>query len=358
MKKILYITEAFGSGVFVLMANSSNMLASRGHEVHLCYSLRWDTFHPLEKYIDPRVTLHHIPMVRNMNPQADIRALMQLTKLIKQLKPDVIHLYSSKAGFLGRLASRLIGKKIPVFYSPQGLAFLQQNFSRMQRGAFLALENLASLAGGTLVASCQSEKDMIRRSLPFAKVILIENAIDVGEVNKRQNNGNKLCLGTTGRIKAQKDPVAFAQLAKSLADKNISFVWIGDGDHPGKASLLDAGVEVTGLLSREDYLNRLADFDIYIQTSLWEGMPIAMMEALIAGIPAVVTDVIGNRDIVDHGETGFLAKNLEEMASYLSRLIEDTNLRKQMGNLARQRSLQRFLFEHFVDKLLKTYNGE
>ena len=122
--------------------------------------------------------------------------------------------------------------------------------------------------------------------------------------------------------------------------------------------MVNAGVEVTGLLSRKDYLDRLADFDIYLQTSLWEGMPIALMEALIAGIPAVVTDVIGNRDVVNHGESGFLAKNFVELTDYISELIENNNLRQQMGKKRPDLSLRRFNFERFVDELLTVYDAQ
>ena len=358
MPRILYVTEAFGGGVFVLISLCCNFMVERGFEVHLCYSLRWDTFQPLEKYFDPRVTLHHIPMVRNINFREDGMALINLVRLFRRIDPDVIHLFSSKAGFLGRLAALAYGRRVSVFYSPQGLAFLQQEFSAHKRMLFLALENLAFFCGGKIVASCQSEADIMARYMPLAKTIIIENAIDTeGLIQKNDQENAKVTIGTAGRIKAQKDPVTFARLAKNFSKQGISAVWIGDGDHPGREALIEAGVEVTGMLSREAWRERLAGLDIYVQTSLWEGMPLAMIEALIAGIPAVVTNVVGNRDVVEHGESGFIAHNIEEMQAYICLLIEDVALRHQMGKRARERSYRRFHFDRFADELFSAYTA-
>ncbi|MDR6501688.1 glycosyltransferase involved in cell wall biosynthesis [Burkholderia ambifaria] len=89
-------------------------------------------------------------------------------------------------------------------------------------------------------------------------------------------------------------------------------------------------------------LELASGLDIYVQTSRWEGMPVALIEAQVAGLPAVVTDVVGNRDVVIHGVTGYIASSADEMARYVAMLCDDLQLREQMGESARKFALYRF----------------
>jgi glycosyltransferase involved in cell wall biosynthesis len=86
----------------------------------------------------------------------------------------------------------------------------------------------------------------------------------------------------------------------------------------------------------------MSQLDVYVQTSRWEGMPLALIEAQVAGIPAVVTNVVGNRDIVIHCVTGFVASNDEELAKYLALLRDNPTLCQQMGTAARKHAMERF----------------
>jgi len=122
------------------------------------------------------------------------------------------------------------------------------------------------------------------------------------------------------------------------------------------AALLEAaGVDVTGWQERDKALDRLADLDVYVQTSLWEGMPIAVIEAQVAGIPAVVTDVVGNRDVVEDGVTGFVVANPREMYERVAQLSKDPDLRYKMGAEARRRARIRFSLDRMVGDLIGAY---
>jgi glycosyltransferase involved in cell wall biosynthesis len=99
----------------------------------------------------------------------------------------------------------------------------------------------------------------------------------------------------------------------------------------------------------------MRDLDIYLHPSRWEGMPVALIEARVCGLPAVATDVVGNRDVVVHGETGFLCRSTDEMAEALARLVHEPALRRRLGANARERALPRFNLDRLVDELEALY---
>jgi glycosyltransferase involved in cell wall biosynthesis len=135
----------------------------------------------------------------------------------------------------------------------------------------------------------------------------------------------------------------------------VRFHWIGGGEPEGVAALEAAGVDVTGWLRRPDALAALSRMDVCLHATRWEGMPVALIEAQVAGLPAVTTDVVGNRDVVRHGETGFVASTPEGVADALSRLIADPSLRARLGRRAREVALVRFSLERLLDDYERLY---
>ncbi len=356
--KILHVCESFAGGNFSSVTQICNGLVKCGHEVHLGFSRRPETVAHFSAYLHPDVRLHELHMVRSIDPITDVRSLLDLLALIREVNPGVIHLHSSKAGFLGRVAAFLSGRSRTVFYSPRGLSFLQQDVSRGHRKLFQCLEWGAARLGGTIIACSQGELGQVRAHIGPRRVLLIENAVDVAMVvPKKQRADGKVRIGTAGRISAARNPKLFAALAQRLRRDEVEFVWIGGGDEQDCRWLKDAGVRVTGWLPRQEALVHVAELDIYVQTSLWEGMPIAVIEAQVAGIPAVVTDVLGNRDIIAHGETGFIGREESEMADYLARLIEQPQTRTAFGRCARERALVRFNVERLLDELIAAYTS-
>jgi glycosyltransferase involved in cell wall biosynthesis len=108
-------------------------------------------------------------------------------------------------------------------------------------------------------------------------------------------------------------------------------------------------------MTRPEALERMRELDIYLHPSRWEGMPVALIEAQLAALPAVATDVIGNRDVIVSGETGFLGRTAEALSRSLQMLIDDRALRERMGRQARERALLRFTVERMVDEYERLY---
>lgn len=354
--RILQVTEAFCGGVFTSLTRLSSGLASRGHDVHLAFARRPETPDDVASYLHPSVTLHELPLVRSIAPIADMRGLFAVRRLVRVLRPDVLHLHSSKAGVLGRAAAWLTGDLAHTYYSPRGLAFLQEDHSKRARALYRIVERFAARLGGTVVACSQSELDIVRSDVRPQRSALVENAIDVDAVPARAARGDgRLRIGAAGRAIYHKNPERFAELATRFARDDIDFVWIGGGDEARVRTLAAANVRVTGWLARDEALRETSLLDIYVHPSRWEGMPIALIEAQVCGLPAVASDVVGNRDVVRHGITGFISRDANEMGNQLARLIDDSRLRDEMGERARTESLARFRLERLVDDFERVY---
>lgn len=347
--RILQVSEAFGGGVFTSLTRLSSGLAELGHEVHLAYSRRPQTPADVAQHVAPTVRLHEISLARNVNPAADVRGLLTLRRLVSTIDPDVLHLHSSKAGVLGRVVARLAGRERATFYSPRGLSFLQEDHSPNARRMYRAIEWMSARMGGTIVACSMSERELIEQHIRPRRLAMIENAVDVESVLPRlPRNDGHIDIGIVGRITYARNADLFADMARRFASTEVRFHWIGGGDGESRAVLTTAGVDVTGWMARADALAAMRGLDIYLHPSRWEGMPVALIEAQLCGLPAIATDVVGNRDVVIAGKTGFLCRSADDMASRLQSLIRDRDLRERMGLEARELAMPRFNLARMV----------
>lgn len=348
---IVHVTEALGGGVLHCLVLLANRQVAAGDDVTIIHSVRPDTPSPrqLDALFHPRIRRIVLPMRTRIGPH-DLYDAVALTFTLARLRPDVIHLHSSKAAALGRVAAKALGMGHRTIYSPHGFAFLKQDVSPLKVRMYLFAERLLHALCGHVVACSKSEYEYATRLLGGKeRIAMVENAIgaegfaDHGPRAPRQ----AMTVCTSGRVTYQKAPWRFSRLAIRLAHPRASFVWFGDGEAQAVRDWIrrDA-LELTGWLDGRTLRARLAQCDLYVLPSLWEGMPIALIEAQAAGLPAVCSRVAGNRDVVEHGVTGFLARNDDELEMYTRRLIEDDALRARMGEAARRRARSRFGSEH------------
>jgi len=356
--RILQVSEAFTGGVFASVTGLSNGLAERGHEMHLAYARRPETPGDIRALVHPSIRLYELELVRPIRPMTDWRGYLAIRHLLRTIRPDVLHLHSSKAGVLGRIAARSAGIAARTFYSPRGLAFLQEDHSPGTRLMYERIEWAMARLGGTIVACSQSELDLVRARIRPARAALVENAVNVNLVPPRQDRlDGRLRVGTVGRVTYSKNPPLYARLARHAASRGAEFVWIGGGEAPETQRLVEAGVRVTGWLPRAAVLAELAQLDVYLHPSLWEGMPIALIEAQVCGLPSVARDAVGNRDIIAHGETGYIGRNFDDLSLHLDRLLDDPALRTRLGARAREIGLARFNLPRVVDEYETLYTA-
>ncbi len=356
--KILHITESLGAGVghFLVLATRGQVAAC--HEVVLAHSIRTDT--PVDQldaqfsFLTKRIV---VPMVTPVSLVQYALGVLQLMRLIRQEQPDAIHLHSSKAGVLGRVAAWLAGSHARVFYSPHGFAFLRQDVSRCKQKLFLVFEQMAAKLGGTLVACSRSEAELAIEKVHHPRVRLVENATDFNDLQTSSGSSDS-CVNVlnAGRICYQKAPWRFKAVAHACADLSARFVWLGEGN---LAHMLQPeftpSLQLTGWLTRSEVAQQLAQADVFLMPSLWEGMPLALIEAQAAGVPAVVSNVVGCRDVVQDGITGFVCDTDDDLCARTRQLIEDASLRKRMGDNAAQIARTRFSVARMSDELLQLY---
>jgi len=357
MKGVVHITEAFGGGVLSMLTQLSNQAAAAGIEVTVLYSLRGETPENFANLFHPTVSLIHVSMFREVSFKKDWVSLWELIKNLRRCNPAVVHLHSSKAGVLGRVAARIATPSAKVLYSPHGLSFLRRDVSPSSQLAYLTFERMAERMGGTIVACSSSEFKEIKEKVHARDVALIENGVNVAEIPlRRARDDGKVVIGMSGRASFQKNHEAFASLANMMHSPTVTFLWIGGNMAEVPDPRRNLAISCSGWVTRDRALELMSELDIYVQTSRWEGMPLAVIEAQVAGIPAVVTDVVGNRDAVLHGVTGFVASSTEEMSKYVAILRDDVQLRERMGAAARQSASIRFSMDVIFREWLAVYD--
>lgn len=271
-KKILYIVEAMGGGVFTYIVDLANELVNK-YDMYIAYAVRKQTPKNYKDYFDKRIHLIEVKNFgRAINPTKDIAAFFEVKKIAAEVKPDVIHLHSSKAGAIGRVA---FDGKIPMFYTPHGYSFLMENCNPTKRRVFKLIESVCAKRNCTTISCSVGEH---QETLKLTKnAAYVNNGINMKElqeiVNQTEKVAHPFTVFTLGRICYQKNPTLFNTIAELLPD--VRFVWIGDGE-------------------------------------LREELPISLLESMYMRKVCVVSNVIGNRDVIHNGENGFVCSNTEE----------------------------------------------
>lgn len=308
-KKILYIVEAMGGGVFTYIVDLANELVDT-YDMYIAYAVRKQTPSNYKDYFDKRIHLIEVKnFARAINATKDIAAFFEIRKIANEVKPDIIHIHSSKAGALGRFAFN--GKKIPLFYTPHGYSFLMQNSSEAKRKIYKGIEIICGKRNCTTI-SC-SEGEHIESLKLNKQATYVNNGINMEQLQKLVDEvGNAeqhpFTVFTLGRICYQKNPAQFNAIALAMPDAH--FLWIGDGEL--RNTLTAPNITITGWAERKEALRYSASGDVFVLTSLWEGLPISLLEAMYMKKVCVVSNVIGNRDVIHTGVNGFVCDNTEE----------------------------------------------
>lgn len=308
-KKILFIVEAMGGGVFTYIVDLANELI-KNYDMYIAYGVRKQTPDNYKDYFDKRVCMIEVKnFERSINPTKDIKAFFEIKNIAKKVNPDVIHLHSSKAGALGRIAFN--GRGVPVFYTPHGYSFLMQNHSIWKRWIYRVIEVICSKRNCMTISCSEGEH---QETLKFTKnATYVNNGINIKELQNLIKQAGTIhehafTIFTLGRICYQKNPALFNKVAESMPD--VNFLWIGDGEL--RNQLTAPNIKITGWVKREDALRYSLHGDVFLLTSLWEGLPISLLESMYIKRMCVVSDVIGNRDVIHDGENGFVCNSVTD----------------------------------------------
>ena len=349
-KKILYFVEAFGGGVFTYLANLSNALCD-DFDVYIAYGIRKQTPQNFKDYFDKRIHLIQVKNYqREISASKDLAALKEMKKIAKKVQPDVIHLNSSKAGILGRWLFR--NSKIPIFYTPHGYSFLMTNISKKKKLFYKGLEKIFAFKNIETIACSKGEYEITKGLTSNATYV--DNGINLKEFDgikmDHQINFNHLKIAILGRISLQKNPTMFNQIAEVFP--NIDFIWIGDGELRDK--LIAPNIKITGWVDNKTALSYLADTDIFLLTSLWEGLPMALLEAMYMKKICVVSNVVGNRDVIHNRRNGYVCDSVFDYIEIIKKLKNQKNIKQIITN-AKNEVIEHYNSQIMADQYKRIY---
>ncbi|WP_019507056.1 glycosyltransferase family 4 protein [Pleurocapsa sp. PCC 7319] len=295
---------------------------------------------------------------RKINPVADGKSFRYILHIIDLFKPDLIAAHSSKAGILGRLASKLT--KVPCVFTAHGWSFTP-GIPEPSRTIFRWLERL--MVPLTEKVICVSEFD---RQIGFTAGMNPQQLLTV-------HNGMKDVVPILRANPAKSDPIKIAMVArfdepkdhstliKAVQDLDAQLILVGDGPN---LPIIRQHVEQLGITKkvaflgfRQDVAKILAEVQIFTLISKFEALPCTIIEAMRAGLPVVVSDVGGVKEIVIDNETGYVIprNDTEKLRQKLSYLIDNDQERSRMGKLARQKYESELTFKHMYDRTLTVY---
>ena len=220
------------------------------------------------------------------------------------------------------------------------------------------MEVLGALICGKLIVSSTSEFELAKTLVSQERITLVENCTDIGDTSYEGTTTSKsVRIMSAGRLCYQKAPWRFWSLAMLLKVELADFVWIGEGE---MQEMLEQNyaykyVRVTGWVDRDRLWREMLLSDVFIMTSLWEGMPLTLIDAQALGLPAVVPDVVGCRDVVIDGVTGYVCKTDKDLIDKTRQLIQDAELRLRMGKAAKVMCLKRFSVQRMNREMMKIY---
>ena len=372
MKILQFVTRLDLGGAQEISLDLCRKLLDQGHQVHLLTGTRGELMPDARRI--PGLVLHAWPdWVHAVRPLSDLRCLRRLTRMLREERFDLLHTHASKSGWIGRLAAAMSRTPLRVIHHVHGWAFNAGQPAAV-RAAFVLMERLAARPGFLLLACSRATREQGRRfriGRDSDRRVVVNGVWRPPELRKRDRTAIRRRLGLGRRdvlflqlanLKPQKDPLTFARAAVEAGRRvRRGRFWIaGAGPLQPEAERIAAdgglGRRFRVLGWRRDVTDLLAAADVLVLTSRFEGLPMAVLRAMAAGLPVVATAVDGTPEAVQHGRTGFLTRPgaVNEIADALIRLAHDPALRRTMGCAGRERSA-RFTAQRATRETLAIY---
>ncbi|MCL5960304.1 MAG: glycosyltransferase family 4 protein [Chloroflexi bacterium] len=313
---------------------------------------------------DVDVTAMALPVRRLNNALAGIKLL----RLLRKDPVDILHVHGHEAGIWGRVVGRLAGVRANI-YTPHTL-----HSGVLGERTYLRMEGAMARSTDFWVSVNNSDcATLTNCGIPAAKISVVPNGIDAGAVANRARGASRDALGIredeplvvqVGRISTQKGPGYFMRAAAKALERNqsIRFLLVGDGPLRAEMELLAKSLGVARnvlfLGWRDDVVQVMSCADVVALSSLWEGLPYVLLEAMALGKPVVATDVGGNPEIVENERTGFIVPPRDEMslAQGVLRLTEDPTAARRMGEAGRQRASEHFSLSKMMKLTEEVYS--
>ena len=352
-KKILMVCEAFGGGVFTYVKQLCNDMCN-DFDVYLAYSLRAQTPKNYKEQLDPKVNLIQVKSWNGsslVNIVNDRKVIKELRQIADNIQPDIIHLHSSIAGGIGRLAFKNNRK---VIYTPHGYAHILLGPGK-KSWIYGKVEKYLGTHTQALTLTCTESEDKVAKTLTN-RTAYIETGIDVDHLHKnlfdlnRQRN-KKLKVYTLGRIAKQKRPDLFNEIAELVPE--VEFLWIGDGELRSK--LTSSNISVTGWKDRDEALKLADTADIFILCSYGEAIAMSLIENMYMKKLCLVSNTMGNKSVIKNGINGFTCINASDYAEKIKEALKV--FPENLAQAAKKDVINIYNNEIMKKKYIKFYNS-
>ncbi len=308
-----------------------------------------------------------------ISPVADAGAVVRLASMLRDV--EVLHTHSSKAGILGRAAARLAGTPA-VVHTVHGWSFNDVQPAVIRR-LYVEAERAAARVTDRIVcvARYDRERGLAAGIGEASQYRIVRSGIDPSQYAAppaareriRRSLGiepDELVVGSIGNFKPQKAPLVFIEAARraSLRDRRLKFLVAGDGELRPAVEGAISGAGLAGVVHllgwREDVPEILAAMDIFLLTSLFEGLPRSVLQAMAASVAVVATDTGGVREVIADGKTGLLVPpgHPQAAAEAVLVLASDAGLREGFARSARSRLGAEFDIRRLVPDLESLYD--
>lgn len=315
---------------------------------------------------------------RSINPILDLRAMRELTRQIAAFSPDIVHTHSSKAGILGRMAAARAGVD-GIVHTIHGMSFNRTQPTWVQ-ACYRSLERWAARKTHAFicVADAMTDQALAAGIGDRSMFHTIRSGMRVerfhADATQRSQwrdtwtiGKDEVVVGTIARLFRNKGYEALLQAMPSIVarDPRVRFVWIGDGPQRSEYTRLlrQAGlsdrVHFTGLVPPDSIPDLLRGIDMLVHASRWEGLPRAVVQALLSEVPAISFDNDGAREVVIPGETGLLVPfgDHEALADAVVELAGDAERRAALGRQGRTNCLVPFDRRTMVTEIERVYGN-
>ncbi|PER45198.1 hypothetical protein COL26_20335 [Bacillus thuringiensis] len=360
LKIVQFITKMDEmGGAQVHVKHLSMYLKKSGHEVTLLSGSETPIFSELQQ---SGVIYRKVPhLIRDIRVLKDIKALMEMRRILKEIQPDLLAVHSSKAGLLGRLAGWSLG--IPTIFTAHGWAFTE-GVPHKKRIFYSLLEKIAGIvsAGIITVSNYDCQLAIQNKIISPEKIKVIHNGVlDITKLKQVSQNKKQIQLIMIARFAEPKNHQVLVEVLSRLDTQDWNIRFVGEGPLKKEIELevkeKNLSNKVIFLGNRDDIPEMLACSQIFILTSDWEGLPLSIIEAMRSGLPVIASNVGGVEELVQDGKTGFLIEkgNKKELMEKIKFLMENAELRNEMGLSGRKRYIEHFTFEKMAHETLAFY---
>lgn len=372
--KLLYGLEAAGGGALKHLVYLTTRLNNKIFDITviLSDSRDEDITDPVKKMENAGANVLLVPMCRNINPFRDLPAFFKLVSLIRKEKFDLIHAHSSKAGAVFRLAA-FVCRVQRIYYTPH--CFYFQGKTGFKKVCFVLLEKLLAIATtGIIVSENEQHVAIQNKVIAASKLININNAVDFDDY--RQNHETEhtkaalgihpgaFVVGSVGRLVPQKDWKTYVYAANEVLKfyPKTVFLIVGEGELRSRIQKLICRLNLEGKVMITGYMKAIYKIwgiiDLFVNTSLWEGLPYVFLEAMQYGKPVIATNT-GNETLVVDQENGFVCaqKDYQSIAEKIISLIRDREMAVRMGENGNRTVHDHYSFKVFIQQHEQLYEN-